>query len=160
MKAWLVRVEDGDCATVVFAETRGKARALAQCTDACEDADFIDIEVRRVPQLDNYDTGSKIEMDWYNPQDRLALVKECGFQCVDMEWDECKTCSAKEYCDLYQDAVIEEKERKEFRESCKHYDKELDCCKWLSDWSEPMPIIQPCLDSPCIHYTPTEKGGE
>lgn len=29
MKAWLVREKDEFCATVVFAETRGKARALA-----------------------------------------------------------------------------------------------------------------------------------
>ena len=54
MKAWLVREKDEFCATVVFAETRGKARALAKYTDACEDCDFIDIEVRRVPQMDKY----------------------------------------------------------------------------------------------------------
>lgn len=29
MKAWIVREKDEFCATVVFAETRGKARAMA-----------------------------------------------------------------------------------------------------------------------------------
>lgn len=34
MKAWLVREKDEFSATVVFAETRGKARALARATEA------------------------------------------------------------------------------------------------------------------------------
>ena len=37
MKAWLVREKDGFSCAVVFAETRGKARALARLTSACED---------------------------------------------------------------------------------------------------------------------------
>ncbi len=35
---------------------------------------------------------------------------------------------------------------------CKHYDKELDCCKKLSDWSNPMPVLQPCVKGPCEHF--------
>ena len=42
MKAWLVREKDEFCAEVVFAETRGKARALAKRADCCEDAKFTD----------------------------------------------------------------------------------------------------------------------
>ncbi len=102
MKAWLVKDKDECAATVVFAETRGKARAMAICTEACEDVDFCDIEARRRPQLDKYYRDGKKEMEWYNAKDRLALVKECGFQCVDMEIDECEVCSAKEHCGLYQ----------------------------------------------------------
>ena len=44
MKAWLVREKGTFCAEIVFAETRGKARALARRTDCCEDARFTDIE--------------------------------------------------------------------------------------------------------------------
>lgn len=102
MKAWLVKDKDEYYATVVFAETRGKARALAMCTDACEDVDFCDIEVRRKPQIDKYYREGKKEMDWYNAKDRLALVKECGFRCLDMMIDECEDCPAKEYCGEYQ----------------------------------------------------------
>ena len=43
MKAWRVRKEGRFWATVVFAETRGKARAIARHTDACEDCDFCDM---------------------------------------------------------------------------------------------------------------------
>ena len=107
MKAWFVREKDGFCATVVFAETRGKARALAMCTDACEDSNFCDIEVRRLPQIDKYYKNGKIEMDWYNPKDRIILVKECGFQCESIEYADCEDCSAREFCDLYNDYVEE-----------------------------------------------------
>ena len=101
MKAWVVRKKEGFCATVVFAETRGKARALALSTDACEDAEFCDIEVRREPQLDKYYVEGKKEMEWENPKDRITLVKECGFTCEYTDWY-CEDCPANEYCEQYQ----------------------------------------------------------
>ena len=112
MKAWLVREKDEVCATVVFAETRGKARALAINTEACEDANFTDIEVRRNPQMDKYYTEGKEEMDWSNSKDRIALVKDCGFECDRDYWEreDCDTCPAKDYCDRYKDCIAEESE--------------------------------------------------
>lgn len=110
MKAWLVREKDEFCATVVFAETRGKARALAMHTEVCEDVDFIDIEVRRKPQMDKYYKEGKKEMDWFNSKDRIALVKDCGFRCSDEAFDieNCEHCPAKEYCDYYEDYLEQE----------------------------------------------------
>lgn len=101
MKAWLVREKDEFFATVVFAETRGKARSIAMHTEACEDVDFCDIEVTRKPQLDKYYSDGRVEMDWDNPEDRIALVKECGFRCSDdtLEHIDCSDCPAKEYCE-------------------------------------------------------------
>lgn len=117
MKAWLVRDKDELAATVVFAETRGKARALARYTDACEDVDFCDIEVRRKPNLDKYYKEGKKEMDWYNDADRLALVKECGFYCEDMDIEDCEDCPAKEYCGHYKDEL-------EWLKDCEQYTEE------------------------------------
>ncbi len=100
MKAWLVRARDCEYATVVFADTRGKARSIAMHTEACEDAGFCDIEVHREPQMDKYYSDGKMEMDWYNSKDRIALVKDCGFQCVeDCDYED---CPAREYCDRYE----------------------------------------------------------
>lgn len=110
MKAWLVRVKDESCATVVFAETRGKAKSVALHTDCCEDADFCDIEVCRYPHMDKYYKEGKKEMDWEDPKDRIALVKECSFQCEYVEPFWCDDCSAKEYCDTYIDYKSEQEE--------------------------------------------------
>lgn len=61
MKAWIVRIKEEFCASVVFAETRGKAKSIALSTDTCCDADFCDIEVRRCPSIDKYYVNGKRE---------------------------------------------------------------------------------------------------
>lgn len=113
MKAYVVRDKNESClATVVFAETRGKAKSRAQATETCEDTDFIDIECRRVPELDNYYKPGKTEMNWECMEDRVALVKELGFHCSPeaIYWLEldCKECDAAPWCDLYQDQHAEQ----------------------------------------------------
>lgn len=105
MKAWLVREKNEFYAAVVFAKTRGKAKALAQYTDACEDAEFCNIEVHRLPSADKYYKEGKRELDWDNPQDRIVLVKECGFYCEDITLERCEECPAKEYCAGYKDEL-------------------------------------------------------
>ena len=103
MKAYTVRERDEFRATVVFAETAGEAKSYALYTDACEGAVFTDIECRRVPDADKYYKPGKFELDWGNPEDRIAFVKDCSFTC-DREircWEECRECSAKEFCDDY-----------------------------------------------------------
>ena len=40
------------------------------------------------------------------------------------------------------------------KSKCKNYIKELDCCMVLSDFGQPMPVLQPCIESPCKHYKP------
>ena len=62
-KAWLVRGKDAYLSAVIFAETRGKARALARCTDACEDIAFVDVEVHRLPKIDKYYKKGKIDYE-------------------------------------------------------------------------------------------------
>jgi len=107
MKAWLVKEKGEFPATIVFAETRGRARSIAMTTDACDGVDFCNIEVRRQPQLDKYYKDGKEEMDWYDDNDRIALVKEAGFTCQDIDFDLCEDCPAKEFCDLYLDEMNE-----------------------------------------------------
>lgn len=103
MKAYIVQDRwDPLFATVVFAETAGKARAIARNTDACEDLDFIDISARRAPSLDLCYKG-KEEMDWNDPEDRLDMVKLAGFECSGEIWDpDCEPCPAKGWCGRYE----------------------------------------------------------
>ena len=117
MKAWRVREKGEFCATVVFAETRGKARSAALYTDCCEDVDFCNIEVHREPELDKYYKEGKLEMDWMNDDDRIVLVKEAGFCCDYIDIDLCNGCSAKDYCDEYKSCFIERRRKNDYYES-------------------------------------------
>lgn len=103
MKAYIVSDRtDPLFSTVVFAETAGKARAIARNTDACEDLDFIDIRAVRAPSLDSCYKG-KLEMDWYDDEDRIAMVKLADFECSSEYYDpECEPCPAKEWCGRYE----------------------------------------------------------
>lgn len=113
MKAWLVQ-DKWDCygAEIVFAETRGKARYLALRTDCCSETQFLDVDVRRKPSADKYYKDGKWHLDWDNPKDRIALVKDCDFVCDYDYWEieDCKDCSAKQYCDRYRERKSEEGE--------------------------------------------------
>ena len=104
MKAFIVSTDYGDFSTVVFAENRGRAKTVAMRTDACEGADYIDIHARRCRALDKY-YNDRIEMDWLDDNDRIAMVKEAGFECSWATFDsgECPTCPARKYCDRYND---------------------------------------------------------
>ena len=100
-------VKDKNCddgfMTIVFSENRNKARYLALSTNACEDSEYTNVVAHRVSAFDKYYKKDKVEMDWNNKEDRIALV-EYGFHCFDVEdiWlSECKNCWAKEYCETY-----------------------------------------------------------
>lgn len=110
MKAYIVSDKTSweGCSTVVFAETRGKAKAIALNTDACEDVEYIDIECYRVPSLDKYYKKGKKEMDWEDKDDRVALCKH-GWACID-ECFEPENCPAKKWCYRYQDEMNGENE--------------------------------------------------
>ena len=108
MKAWLVSRNDEWCSTVVFAETRGKAKSYVLGTENFEDVDYCELEVCRVKKMDKYYVEGKNEMDWFNSKDRIALVSECGFQCEYVEPYMCQDCPAKDICEDYQEYLTEE----------------------------------------------------
>lgn len=131
MKAYLVRERDEFCATVVFAETAGKARALALYTEACEGAEFVNIEVRREPSADKYYKPGKQWLDWFNAEDRIALVKDCGFTCDrDAHCEaECVDCPAKGFCNDY----LEPMERLTYFENG-HWRLNFDGCQYSAEF--------------------------
>ncbi len=100
LKAYRAWAEpDGTFTTVVFAADRNHAKRLAMRTDACEDAEYINIRVRRSPELDNCYRG-RWEMNWDEPQDRIDLVKLAGFVCsYEIDDPECDICPAREWCE-------------------------------------------------------------
>lgn len=103
MKAYIITDLRGyaDYSTVVFAETSGKAKAIAITTDAFNDYEFTEISARRVPKLDKYYRGLD-KMDWDNDEDRVAMVKDGNFSCsYEFEPDDCETCPARQWCERY-----------------------------------------------------------
>ena len=95
-KAWDDYNSEG-YSTVVFAESASKARAIAFHSEACEDARFVDIRVRRLPEMDKQYRGLD-EVDWDCPEDRRALVA-LGWYCPEPEIWECESCPAKDVCE-------------------------------------------------------------
>ena len=106
MKAWYVydKTNPDMWMTVVFAETRNKARYLAQSTDACEYADYVDIIANRSPELDQYYCGLP-EIDWHDPEMRVILVHDHGWACLDTS-QECLTCQAIKWCRHFSDMQL------------------------------------------------------
>ena len=102
MKAYKISDLKGYCeySTIVFAESRGNAKAIAITTDSFNDYDYTEISARRVPKLDKYYRGLD-EMDWEDSGDRIAMVKEAGFSCSPEYWEkeDCERCPAKQWCD-------------------------------------------------------------
>ena len=99
-KAWDEKALD-PCATIVFAENKREAKKRAMKTDTCEEANFIDIRVKRVKEADYLYKGSS-EIDWYDEETRIALVRDFGWSCYDISW-ECEKCVAKKYCSWFEE---------------------------------------------------------
>lgn len=98
------RVEDckGDgYATIVFAKSVGEAKTIALATDACSEAQYIDIRVRRLPDADRLYKGGN-EIDWYDPKTRLVLVRDFSWSCEETSYL-CDNCPAKPYCCWYEE---------------------------------------------------------
>lgn len=96
LKAYHACEKDGDFATIVFAENATQAKIRAQATDCCGDARYIDIRVHRMPDADSLYKG-RSEIDWYDDETRIALVRDFGWACIEPAW-ECNICPAKQYC--------------------------------------------------------------
>ena len=107
MKAYKVWIDCGEGSTIVFAETRNEAKVIALSCDCCEDAEYIEVRVHRMKELDHLYKG-KCEMDWWDPETRITLVRDFGWQCWEPYYPECEDCPAKEYCDAYKEWVGEQ----------------------------------------------------
>ena len=100
-KAFIASQKDGDCSTIVFAENTTQAKLAAMACDCCEDAMYTDIRVRRLPEADALYKGT-VEINWYDQETRVALVRDFGWSCWETSWD-CDTCEAKPYCHWHEE---------------------------------------------------------
>lgn len=111
LKAWQVEEEYEGYATIVFAETRNKAKYLAtQYDETLHEYNYVEVRAIRIPQLDKYAGNKPYVMDFENDKDRLIMVRDAGFGCLEPDYDDCEKCVAKNYCDEYQNH-LESKEK-------------------------------------------------
>lgn len=108
MKAYKA-YDSRDCywSEVIYAENANKAKSNAMWSDLFYDVEYIYIRVRRIPALDNYYRG-RMFLNWYNAEDRIAMVKLGNYSCsedYDCEMDE---CPAKDYCSRYEEMKEDE----------------------------------------------------
>ena len=100
MVAWEASSKCEDGYVIVFAGTREKARQIALLlSEQFDHSRYIDLRVYRKPKMDKYYKRGKEIMDFNDPKDRLALVKDAGFYCSEYNREsDCAKCNAKKYC--------------------------------------------------------------
>ena len=96
VKAYHACEKGGEYSTIVFAENATQAKTIAKACDCCEDAEYIDIRVNRMPEADKLYKGLA-EIDWHDDETRVALVRDFGWACYDPSF-ECDNCKAKPFC--------------------------------------------------------------
>ena len=112
MKAWKVDTNDCDYgATIVFAETSGKAKAVAfaMCSQF-DGLNFTELRARRYKDLDQYYKGEAYPDAWNDDELKLVLVRDHAWFCIDGIDNYCDDCIAKEYC-LQWEGIEEEEEK-------------------------------------------------
>lgn len=103
MKAWQVEEVYEGYAAIVFAETRNKAKYLAvQYDEGLREYGYAEVRATRMPQLDKYAGNKPYVMDFGIGEDRLIMVRDAGFSCIEPEYAACEKCVAKDYCDEYE----------------------------------------------------------
>lgn len=104
MKAWQVEEPYEGNATIVFAKTINKAKYLAvQYDEFLQEYGYAEVRAIRRPELDKYAGDKPHTMNFSSDEDRLIMVRDAGFRCIDPDYDDCKKCIAKDYCGEYQD---------------------------------------------------------
>lgn len=104
MKAYIVTTTDDDNGSdFVWAENASEAKQKAQFCECCEDADWIDIRVKRYPDLDDLEDKCAKEGAWFTDEIRLILVRDHDWACIEPEYGDCDSCCAKQYCHWHED---------------------------------------------------------
>lgn len=99
--AYLIESDCDEGCVIVFAKTREQARNIALLTGEFDNSKYIELHAYRRPHMDKYHKRGKKLMDFSDPADRLALVRDEGFYCLDIEPNDCAKCNAKNFCDKW-----------------------------------------------------------
>ena len=102
-KAWGCCEEESGVVKVLFADTRGKAKSYFKDMETFDYYNFCELRPYRIKNLDHLNKSDGYIMDWYKDEDRLAMVRDAHFSCVEVDRDECEGCCVKEWCSKYEE---------------------------------------------------------
>ena len=88
---------------MVFADTRGKAKSYFLKRDTVGYFNFCIIKPYRLKKLDYLDRPNGYVMDWNKDEDKLLMVRDADFSCVEVDREECEACCAKEWCSKFKE---------------------------------------------------------
>ncbi|MFA7333498.1 MAG: hypothetical protein WC130_04300 [Kiritimatiellia bacterium] len=102
MKSWGCCDYEAECGCIVFAETRGKARAEAMRHEGFDCSDWADVEVRRLPKLDGL-RDTPCALCWTKD---ARIYYEAGWR-GQAEDPVCEVCGLYEYEEFPESHVTE-----------------------------------------------------
>ncbi len=108
MKAWVARdkFDDDKGVTIVFADNANRAKTVALSTESLCDSYYTDIRVNRFKPLDNKHNEER-ELDWNNTENRLMLINDFSWYCIDTNIEECEQCLIHNDCSRYKEYIEE-----------------------------------------------------
>ena len=102
-KAWGCYEEESGVVEVVFADTRGKAKSYFKDMETFDYYNFCQLRPYRVKKLDHLNHPDGYVMDWCMDEDRLPMVRDADFSCIDIDIEDCNECCAKQWCSKYEE---------------------------------------------------------
>lgn len=98
MKGWMVQTETSEGAVIVFADNRNEAKKMAIGHDVLDDARYIDLRAKRVPEIDGMEDCEPKDNYWDNGEIRKIMCKEYAWACVEPWHEDCDKCAARDVC--------------------------------------------------------------
>ena len=102
-KAWGCCEEESGVVEVVFADTRGKAKSYFMALETFDAYRYCELRPYRQKKLDHLHRPNGYVMDWCKDEDRLPMVRDAGFSCIDVDREDCKECCARKWCEVYKE---------------------------------------------------------
>lgn len=87
-------------AVYVYAKSAAQAKNIAY-PEFDYSPPYTSLRAKRMPMLDKYYIEGYDVMYWEIPEYKRALLKECGYHCIDPEPEECRCCMNNDVCDYW-----------------------------------------------------------
>lgn len=98
--------DTGEGSYIIFANKRSYAKKVAYYLSE-ENIGWIEISVTRLPKLDYLDKPDGYVIDWYDQDERRAVVEAYCWTCSydDICYEECSSCKSNDICEKGQEVI-------------------------------------------------------